>query len=276
MLNFILFLCWICLSICCLLSSIFSGVWISEAKKIDDKNMCTSKIFIEEKWKLRKTENNNKQIQDFILCPLKDDILETEKQTKLKEKYDKGKLKLNDLLNDYYTDGHVPKNFVYCDENITKCTLETNVNSTKYNLIEDIVYIGSYNEKEKTKIYLYVPLNLVTGILLNQNITSVDDFILAIKGLVQDFKPTKYKNISKTDRQKHVLNTLFIDFPYDGVSTTFKETIYRKLEPGITSAYFNILKNKINNKETLTTFEFFSYFAILAMSDNSIYKILTL
>lgn len=258
MINFILFLCLMCLSVCCLSSSIFLSGWMWEAKKINDLGMC----------------NFNETLEGYVLCPLKDDILKGDRQKIIKKKYDENKLDMNDLLNDYYVDGQSNTKFIYCDENVTKCTITMNQSGTKYNLIEDIVYVGSYESKGKPKTCLYMPVNLVTGVLLSEKILSVDEFILKIKGVVQDFKPAKYKNISPDERDKHALNVLFVEFPYDGLATTFKETIYRKLEPEITSAYFDILKKKINNKESLTTFEFFSYFAILAISDNSIYKVL--
>lgn len=257
-LNFISFLCFTSITICCLLSSIFSSAWLWEAKKINDVNMCNSKG----------------TPKDFILCPLKDDILEESRQKILKKKYNESKLKMNDLLNNYYIDGYNPIKFIYCNQNLTKCTITMNQNDTKYELIEDIVYIGSYNDKEKINVYVYFPQNLTIDILSAQNITSLDDFILAIKSTVKDFRPQKYKNMSLEDRKKVALQAVFVDFPYDGLVTTFKETIYRKLDPKITAAYLNIIKNKINKKESLTTFEFFSYFAILSITDNSIYKVL--
>lgn len=258
MLNFILFLCLMCLSVCCLSSSISSSGWMWEARKVNDIGMC----------------NFDETPKGYVLCPLKDDILQGDRQKIIKKKYDEGKLNINDLLNDYYTDGFSDTKFIYCDDKITNCTITMNISGTKYNLIEDIVYVGSYENKGKQKTCLYMPTNLTTGILLAQKISSVDEFLLTLKGLVQDFKPTKYKNISQEDRKKYALDVLFIEFPYDGIATTFKETIYRKLEPEISTAYFNILRKKIDNKESLTTFEFFSFLAISSISDNSIYKVL--
>lgn len=258
MLQFILFLCWMSCSVCCLLSSISSSAWMWEAKKINDIGMC----------------NYNETTQDYILCPLKTNILEGDTQKLIKKKYNEGKFGINDILNDYYSDGQSDTKFIYCNDKMTKCTITMSQSGTKYDLVEDIVYVGTYQKNGKTKTCLYFPFDLVTEILLSKKISSLDEFILSIKGIVKDFKPEKYRNISVDDRKKYALNALFVEFPYDGLATTFKETIYRKLEPEITAAYFNILKNKLDKKETLTTFEFFSYFAILAVEDNSIYKVL--
>jgi hypothetical protein len=229
-----------------------------EAKKINDIGMC----------------NYSNKPEDYVLCPLKDDILGGERQIILKKKYDEGKLDMDDLLNDYYTDGYTGTKFIYCDEKLTKCTVTMSQSDTRYDLIEDIVYVGSYEDRGKTKTCLYFPFNLVTGILLNQKILSVEEYILAIKNLVKDFRPQRYRNVAQNDRKKFALEALFVEFPYDGIAKTFKETIYRKLEPEVTASYFNIIKDKINKKESLTTFEFFSYFAILSVADDSIYKVL--
>jgi hypothetical protein len=95
-----------------------------------------------------------------------------------------------------------------------------------------------------------------------------------MKGFNKDYRPQRYRIVIPDDRKKYALETLFVEFPYDGVSTTFKETIYARLPVEVRAGFFDIIKKKIKNKEMLTTFEFFSYFAILSRSTDEIYKVL--
>lgn len=256
-LTFSAFLCSMCICLCCVISSIISGVWGWEAKKISDVGLC-----------------EDETLEKFILCPLNENILDGEHQDRMKKKYDEGKLGMSDILNSYYIDGVTNTKFVYCDEKLTKCTLDMVASGHRYELIEDIVYIGSYEKSGKKRTYVYFPYNIITGILLGDKIETVDEFIQIMKGFNKDFRPNKYRNVMPDDRKKYALDTLFVEFPYDGVGTTFKETIYARLPAQVTAEYFDMIRKKINNKEVLTTFEFFSYFAILGKSTDNIYKVL--
>ena len=69
MLNFILFLCLMCLSVCCLSSSISSSGWMWEARKVNDIGMC----------------NFDETPKGYVLCPLKDDILQGDRQKIIKK-----------------------------------------------------------------------------------------------------------------------------------------------------------------------------------------------
>lgn len=256
--NILIFTTLISICMCCIISSISLSGWLWEAKKINDVSMC----------------NKNSNPKEFMLCPLNEDILEGDYQNKLKAKYDSDKLNWKDIVNDFYISGVSNVEFIYCDKMVTKCTVTSNITGMKYNLIEEGVYSGYFEEKGEKKVYLYFPMGLVMDVLMGSNMKSLDEFLKIIKSIVGNFNPDEYRLIKRGDRRNYSLDVLFIDFPYDGISTTFRDTIYRRLDPMITSKYFNIIKGKIKKKEILTTFEFFSYFAILSLTNENIYKVL--
>lgn len=240
----------------CMISSICMGGWLLEVKRISDVSMCNA-------------DNN------IMLCPLNDRILEGEYQMKLEEKFNKGDLEWMDVMNDYYRYGVTSTEFIYCNEDITRCTLTPNMRGIKYNLIENGVYIGSYDGKGgEKKMYLYFPQELATYILLGGKVRSMEEFLRNTSNVISNFDVKRYRRVSPNDRQKYALEALFVDFPYDGVSMTLRNTIYTKLDINITSEYMKMIQDKIKRDQSLTTFEYFSFFAILSLSVRKVYKIL--
>jgi hypothetical protein len=74
------------------------------------------------------------------------------------------------------------------------------------------------------------------------------------------------KNVLPGDSGNFFMDCVFFRYPFDGIVTTLATTVYKNLSDSVAAEYKNYLESKLKTK-TMTTFEYFSYFALDAKMD---------
>lgn len=242
------------LIVCILSSSISSSIWGFEVNKLNTAGRCRHSI---------------------VLCPLNENIGDSKYINDLFAWLEKGTLSGRHLFNSHYYDDNSGTGLEYCKEDYSVCRW----NGDKVTLNDFLLYRTVFtNNSGKTDAFYIIPFNFITDMGTNsKTIQSLNDFLNTLNRHDKAFALKTECSITTdpSKRQSFFNDCIFFNYPFDSIVSVLKNTVYKDLNPTITSSYLQKIEDKINTEKTLTTFEYFSYFAIQSKNNNKTYKFLT-
>lgn len=253
------------LIVVCILCLIVSSAYSNESYRLKNLGACKPDTVLQ-----------------VLKCPLNSKLFESQYRSDLGTYLKNGTLRVRHFVNPYYTKGLSSIALRYCDAALTKCgTVQGNTRNLDIPLTEDLLYVGEYENKDgKPQKYLYVSFHLVETIIQElPKVRTLADFTVLLETYRKDFEPKKgaCRAVTPKKFQDFYDTCVFIQFPYDGIVKVLREILYKHLDDQVTQQYNTLLNTKIAKKEGMTTFEFFSYFAIQSLdTPNVVYKFLTL
>lgn len=240
---------------CCILSCISSSIWGYEAYKISKAGRCGDR--------------------SVIFCPLNENLGDEKYKNDLKLWVEQGNIKGRHIFNSYYFDDNNPTGFEYCSENYSTCV----INNKQLPLTEFLIYKTNYSDNlGKPATFYIMPANIIMDMATkSKTISSLEEFTNTLKTYDSGFKLKNEcsKTTDPSKRQNFFNDCIFFNYPFDSIVTVLKSTFYNDLNANIRSSYFTQIDQKIKSGQTISSFEFFSYFAIKSVSDRKTYKFLT-
>lgn len=247
----------ILLLVCILCSSISSSIWGYEGNKLDTIGRCGSR--------------------SVILCPLNENIGNSKYDSDMFTWLQQGTLSPRHIFNTYYYDDGSGTGLQYCKEDFSVC--QWNDGTSKILLSDFLLYRTVFtNTSGHIEAFFILPLNFILDMATKSgSIQTLEEFTNTLNEYDKQFdRKTQCSHTIDSAKQQEFFNDcIFFKYPYDAIVKTLKETVYKNLSPTIISSYARRIENKVNVKESLTAFEYFSYFAIQSKADNKIYKFLS-
>jgi hypothetical protein len=153
-------------------------------------------------------------------------------------------------------------NSVYCNDTFDICESDSD-NENGIELKEDVIY--KLQSSDKNTVF-YMDLNMIMT-MTDKKYTSLDDFLNDIKLYKKEHK--ECKDFYKVDKDKKTPLSLKCSFftTTSQLLSTLQKTILVGLTDDLLNEYVDILQEKALDK-SMTTFEYFTYYAIVSKFNN--------
>jgi len=247
----------IILIVCILSCCISSSVWGVAAAQLNKAGRCGSR--------------------SVVMCPLNENIGDSKYNNDLLTWLQQGTLSGRHVLNSYYYDDGTGTGIQFCKEDYSTCKWKDS--KTKLALTDFLLYRTVFtNNAGKTDAFYTIPANFLMDMgTKSGSIRSLDEFINTVNKYDREFKLKTEcsKAVNPKDRQAFFNDCIFFNYPFDSIVSVLQKVVYKDLNPAIISSYAQQIEAKVKASQPLTTFEYYSYFAIQAKSANKVYKFLT-